>query len=226
MANRRLYIFVNGIETSTDNLDGWHFRAERWVEKYKGTPADTYQYHTYAITRWLTQGKHVRGLKRMIDEMSATDVDIVLVGHSNGCDLICQVLAKYEDVQVTEVHLIAAATDSSFVKNGLNNALRDARVACVYVYSDPHDPALEAARATNWIPFLAYGYLGLTGPQYVDRRLYGLVRQFTMPGLGHSGYFVEPNFSPLMEFIAGDRTMPYCNDDLNMNPCNSVWRVE
>jgi predicted alpha/beta hydrolase family esterase len=218
----RFYIFVNGIRASTEDLEGWHFRAERWVETHTDSPADTCQYHVFALTRWFEQPRLVTKLARFVNEVyddafrAGRTLELVLVGHSNGCAVICDAIRKYR-LQVQEVHLIAAAAEASFQKNGLNDALLTGRVRHAYVYYDPQDPALKLARWTHWIKLLRYGFLGLIGPKYVDRRCWNRHSCLCRPGWGHSGYFIAgPRFEALMRFIT--KTDNTCSCDPSVMP--------
>jgi pimeloyl-ACP methyl ester carboxylesterase len=165
---RRHYIFVPGILQNPETVDSWADLAIAHVTKATPDTAVCYEYNAGPITRtWFGgQKRHAKCVEDLCRRYSYKDV--VLVGHSNGCDLITRVLRDNPDVTVDAVHLFAAATDADFVDNGLNRALVSGQIARgLWLYCSPNDRALRIARDTNpllkWLGW-AYGYLGLVGP--------------------------------------------------------------
>ena len=103
------YLFINGINTNIGNLWGWQYRAARYVQQNSNHDADTYSYHVRTLTRWIEQDKHVRLAKDLFVGWGNFQGKRVLVGHSNGCEIIRRMLVDYPDLAVDEVHLIAPA---------------------------------------------------------------------------------------------------------------------
>lgn len=122
--------------------------------------------------------------------------EIVLVGHSNGCDVICDTLKLNPNVQIHELHLISAACEADFEKNGIN-AIKASRVV---IYIATKDKALKLAtlKPARW---LGYGVLGKTGPANV--RLGQRLSIFEEEEFGHSDWFSDTNFDTTMDLILG-----------------------
>jgi len=200
--NRRIYIFINGILTKPGDVQGWTDRAETWIEtntKYKAT---RFEYYSGALSRRLFQEKRVDDLETVVKGFLGEK--IILVGHSNGCDiiqrLVCRALFRFE-----EIHLIGAASEKDFDKNGFNAALRTERVKRIYVYWSKNDTALKKAKLSTRLfgNFgLGYGYLGLVGPQNVDPELKHRVGSFEFVH-DHSDYFLGKNFENTLKIISG-----------------------
>jgi hypothetical protein len=136
---------------------------------------------------------------------------VVLVGHSNGAEVICRALREVEigtrgssSLQgrhpVAEVHLIAPACEADFDRNGLNAALEYGRVGAVHVYMSGQDRALRLARWSRrlfgWLG-LGYGDLGLRGPVNAAGRVFAH-REATF---GHSTWFAGAEFERTMQRI-------------------------
>lgn len=163
-----VHIFVNGIEYDLAKT-GWVDQAVRWCN-LRGIPSAAYEYHTGFWSRWIKQppywtgiiGSRAWGLVELIEQYDRP----VLVGHSNGCDLICRAL-RVTHQPVRSAHLFAAATPSDCCTNGLNDAIRRGAVDHVYLYGSPNDFELaKLAKWSRWITggVLGYGSLGATGP--------------------------------------------------------------
>ena len=197
----RHYLIVNGIRAETNDLRAWNFRA---ADSINGSPtadrASTYHYEVDWWNKWLLQRRHVPRLAERIGELNATGRDVVLVGHSNGAELICAALRRYPRLRAVAVHLIAGACDRSFERSGLNAALLGGAVGRVYVHFNPGDRALRLANYS-----FTYGDLGRHDPReagaQVDERVRERVIAIERLGVGHSGYF-EPG-------AAFERTMLY-----------------
>jgi len=150
------------------------------------------------------QRRRARNLARLIDSYKGNEIH--LVGHSNGCDLICRAL-KQINTPVETIHLIAPATDADFGKNGLNEALSMERLGKVYVYAGEDDWPMKLAYYTRKVLSkigLGYGSLGYNGPQniadedWVERRV--TFRIYC--DYGHSTFFKPQVFHTIMRTIA------------------------
>ena len=172
----KFYLFINGILTVPDGRTGWVDRAVTWTESHYGQLAEKYEYFSGALTRRLFQGTRVRECAELLENYRG--LDLVLVGHSNGADIACRLL-QTTTFRFAEVHLIAAAADADFEKNGLNDALLTGRLGRVALYGSHHDGALRLAQLSEALSFLGLGYgaLGRTGPKNVDDRIAGRVDQ-------------------------------------------------
>lgn len=226
----RYYLFINGINTDVEEiLLNWNYRAERWVEDRTPDRADTYAYKVKTFTRWLKQGEHIDKAAACLTGRSHAKDDLILVGHSNGCAIAAGVLAKYPQIGVTELHLIAAAVDDSYDTNGLNECVARGQVGTIYLYCSTADEALKWARKTHWIHWLnsrwGYGSLGLTGPSAMTEESRKRTTVYWHENFNHSTYFDAGNFDNTMRSIAGaDRlspTAPAAKAPITIDP---VWR--
>ncbi len=205
---KRFYLFINGINTNIGDLWGWQYRAERWVEYRTDDDADCYTYHVRTTTRWLHQAEHVRKAKDLFVGWGDFDCERVLVGHSNGCEIIRRLLVDYPSLAVDYVHMVAPAVDVDFEKNGLNDALEGrVRLKQLTIHCSQSDRALKHARNTKWIRWFnskwGYGHLGLTGPENVRSSVYNQVNTTWYEGFDHATYFIDPHFNNLMRYITG-----------------------
>lgn len=194
------YIFCNGILTKPGVIDNWNVRACTWVDQQTKYRAERYEYASDAIFRRIGQEQRVKDLQTVVHRLSGGD--IILVGHSNGCDLI-ERLVKRNVHYFKEIHLIAAASENDFRKNGYNDALRKNGVGQIFIYHSPLDEALKQAkwstRLFGWLG-LGYGYLGLTGPKYISKEVQHKVISIERP-FNHSEWFTESNFDDTMKLI-------------------------
>ncbi len=200
MPRHRKYIFINGVRTDSNNLQGWHFRAARWVDDNTDYKADTYHYTVPGSFAWLKRARLVDELVECIDKTGQGGLrDVVLVGHSFGTDLICRALAKSPETVAHSLHLIGGAAQDSFKTNGLNQSLKEGQIGSVTVYFNPGDPVLGGWRFWK---YLGYGKLGLNGATDIDPAIKHRVECIECPGVGHSGYFDPgPSFNTTMQYI-------------------------
>lgn len=194
------YLFCNGILTKPGVIGNWTVRACEWVNQQTKFSADRYEYASDAIFRRIGQEQRVKDLQTVVQRLSTGD--IILVGHSNGCDLI-ERLVRRNVHYFKEIHLIAAASENDFRKNGYNEALKKKSVGEVYVYHSPLDEALKQAkwstRLFGWMG-LGYGYLGLVGPKYINKQIQFKVKSIERP-FGHSEWFADANFDETMKLV-------------------------
>lgn len=193
----KVFIFVNGILNLPGDVSAWTDRAESWIEANTNYKATKMEYFTSALLRRIHQEDRVDNLKTICERYG--DHKIVLVGHSNGCDVILRLIARNQ-LDFHSVHLIAGACEKDFNKNLLNNALRDGSVGKVTVYWSKRDKALKKAKLSTrlfgWLG-LGYGYLGLVGPVNVDDDVSGRVESYERR-FDHSQWFSQKNFNDLM----------------------------
>ena len=198
---KKILIFVNGILSNPGDVSGWTDKAESWIETNTNFKATKMEYFSPVILRRIHQEDRVDNLQTICERYH--DHKIVLVGHSNGCDVILR-LIKRNLIDFHGIHLVAGACEKDFNVNGLNNALRDKSVGKVSVYWSKYDKALKQAkwstRLFGWLG-LGYGYLGLVGPEHVDDDVSGRVESVERK-FGHSQWFSPKNFEDLMNQIA------------------------
>lgn len=198
------YFCVNGILTVPGDSEGWTIRANEWIEdRYLGY-ADRYEYFSGALlTRMLFQARRAREVIKRLKQR-AVNHDIVLVGHSNGCEIICRVL-KSQEIKCKAVHLIAAACEQDFNKNGLNKAIEDGIVDELHLYTSTSDEALDLARATSWLSFfgMGYGLLGSKGPTHINLQAILKTEIHRRDSYRHSTWFDEHHLDETMKLITG-----------------------
>lgn len=199
--NSTLYIFVNGILTNPEDIQGWTDRAEIWIDTHTPDKATKMEYRSGALTRMWYQNERINNLKKLCRSYNADKV--VLVGHSNGCDII-QKMIKKSNIKIHEAHLIAGASEHDFKKNGLSKALKSGQLGKVFIYVSPIDEALKRAKWTRGLLKyigLGYGYLGLVGPDNVDIDISNRVVLY-IESFSHSQWFSKKNFEHTMQCIA------------------------
>lgn len=203
MEAREVFIFVCGIMNFPGESDNWTGRAVTWTHASDKVAnpcakAEKIEYFCGPVDRVLGQTERAAKLVKTLSFYRGWN--ITLVGHSNGAAVILDALAAAGWPIIKALHLISAACESDFTKNGLNAALLDSQVGTVTVYVGGKDMALRLAH--SWAGrLLGYGTLGLAGPEYVDGGLKGRVDTRLEPAYGHSDWFTELNFPPLMRLI-------------------------
>jgi predicted alpha/beta hydrolase family esterase len=197
---RRLFLFVPGILYHPAGVDGWADLAVAWVHRNTPHYADRYEYRSGALTRFAGQKKRVEDLAKMLGRLPA-DVDVTAVGHSNGCDLLVRLVREHKDVRLSSLHLIAAATERNFARNGLNDALASGRIEDLYLYGSRKDQALYWGQASKnlfgWLG-LGYGGLGRYGPTGLVRESWGRVHSMWDDSFGHSTWLAGVHFDETM----------------------------
>lgn len=202
---KTVYIFVNGIMNRPGSASGWTDRACTWIGRnLDGAHAEKFEYLALPLTRRLLQNRRAGHLAELIAQFDGAK--IVLVGHSNGCDLICLALRKLAFLDVAEAHLISPACSADFSINGLNLALYSLRLGRVKVYVGEKDRAMRLAHWSGKIlglVGLGYGTLGLNGPINVQAENVANVSTVYFSDFDHSTVFEAQNFDRLMRSIVG-----------------------
>jgi pimeloyl-ACP methyl ester carboxylesterase len=197
---RTLIFIINGILTDPRRDDAWTDIAEPWLETMIEEPVVVFRYEynaTPLLRRW-GQARRARRIAEIIDRYQGQGYRVMLVGHSNGCDLIARVLKK---TQVDQAHLISPATDESEMDVGI----KAGNVGLVCIYGSTNDGALKyGARASRILSLglLGYGSLGLRGPAYAARHP-GIVEDHSDNTYGHGDWISpETNLYDTLRLIA------------------------
>lgn len=205
IAQRRVYLLVNGILTRPGNWKNWNLRAITWIHAIapEHHHAEAIEYFSDALVlRTLDEGERVDALRRKIRDYAGWE--IVLVGHSNGCAVITDALKNFPEARIHSMHLFSGASEADWIKNGFNKLQASGRVGKIWVYIAGRDWALKLAH-TVLAKICGYGVLGLHGPQNV--RNWHQVQVIREPTFGHGTWFEdEPWPSPwwhTMERIVG-----------------------
>lgn len=166
---KKVFIFVSGILTNPGDAHGWTDRAATWIQTNTGDFSEKFEYFSFALTRRIHQAARVRNVVQLINRYCHF-TEVVLVGHSNGCDIILRAL-KHRALAVREVHLFAAAAEADCRKNFLNHATRENKKLEAFLYVSQGDQVLGIAARISHILFgwlgLGYGTLGCDGPNHV-----------------------------------------------------------
>lgn len=154
------FLCVNGILTNPGDADGWTDRAVTWLNVRTDGKAEKFEYAAGVLTRRFLQSWRAGGIAKMAGYYIAKGCEVVLIGHSNGCDLVARVLDILAPAKIRSVHLFAAATDGK----SLSRALADRQLGALHLYGSANDRALMLAAVSKallgWAG-LGYGDLGL-----------------------------------------------------------------
>jgi hypothetical protein len=187
-----VYIWVNGILTFPGDSNNWNGKAATWINIHTPHKSEKIEYFVGPISRAFGQKKRSEKLARTMEFYK--DWDIILGGHSNGCDVILDALNVMKPTNVKALHLISAACEADFERNGLNNL----NINDVHVYIAGKDRALQLA--ASWVGhILGYGILGKIGPQNAKMK----VETFLKSEFDHTDWFSKENFEYTMERITG-----------------------
>lgn len=196
---RHVMIFVNGILTRPGDHLGWTDRAVHWFNNQEtGVSSYAFEYATPALTRRLFQARHADNLAETIAQYPKDHLH--LVGHSNGCDLIARAL-RLTSRHITSVHLISAALERDFRKNGLGERIAREQIGRTYCYCSRGDHVLRyLAPASRWasLHLLGYGDLGATG---AAKPVPPRVAHTWRDTMGHGDWFAPEHFDTTMQMI-------------------------
>lgn len=200
IAQRTIFICINGIRAKPSDPRGWtdEFVTSLNIETPEWVQAEKFEYFTSALFRWMSQRKHASELARKVNAYLNAGYRVVLIGHSNGCDLIARLFAM--DMRIDAAHLFAAAA----YENDFEAAIQHRLVRRVHLYGSPDDAALKTAcitsRLLNWFG-VGYGSLGLRGQTLADKYP-DIVQDHSIKGYGHSTWFIPgPLYAATMALL-------------------------
>lgn len=194
-----LVILVPGLFTCPRDDDDWDNAAAKLV-RATSRECFTLQYWAGVILGKLAHPFRVRRLVKLL--IANRQRHITIIAHSNGCRIAVDAL-RHRDVMVEVLALVAAACDSNFVANGLNDAIRDTRVNQILVFKSRKDGALALAKRTApWLDRvgLDYGWLGLEGPRYLVGMFAWRVTVTDKP-IGHSDWLAPAHIESTLDSI-------------------------
>lgn len=211
---RTVYIAINGIRENPGDAEGWTDRFVTWINTVlpDGVVAEKFEYYTSALLRSFRQGLRAKQIAKMVGYYTRAGYRVVLVGHSNGCDLIARVLymsgpeaelPEYlkRDLKIDCVHLISPAAD----EEDFAEAIREGLVRRIHIYGSRNDGALRFAAATRpligWLG-LGFGSMGLRGREFAAL-FPDVVQDHSDDFQGHSTWMQRgPNFEKMMLTIS------------------------
>lgn len=211
---RTVFLAINGIRFRPGTARGWPERMCDWINcrMPDGVIADRREYYTTAVTRFIGQRKRTDELARKVSKLRHAGYRLVLVGHSNGCDVTGRLLRDL-GIYVDACHLFAPAA----MEEDYEDALINEMVGRIHIYGSMNDKALQWGSVTRalfgWLG-LGYGSLGLRGgdfaAKYPDR-----VKDHSNHSFGHSSWWDEgANFERSMRLIIENDT----NDQKQIAP--------
>ena len=198
----RVFIFVNGVLTWPGKADNWNGKAVTHVMSTTPHKAEKMEYLSgLFFSRSLFQRSRARHLRKVLSFWHGPNRELILVGHSNGCDVILDALDMSGWPKIHHIHFISAACSADFKENGLNAALKRGSVGGVTNWIAGKDWALKFTKTFTARFLFGYGTLGRTGPENVDVRVADRVLAVTEPDFGHSTWFSEKHFRATMDRI-------------------------
>lgn len=195
----RIYIFVNGILNIPGDAKDWNARAVTFTHLGYPAKAEKVEYFCGPIGRAFGQNRRARKVATLLDRYKG-QFDIVLVGHSNGCDVILDALKMAGWPEILQLHLFSGACEADFQKNGLNDACDANKIKRIFVYVAGKDIWLQIAHT---IPgkILGYGTLGLHGPLNESIAAALRTRLNKQLSFGHSSWWNWNQFKRSMGWI-------------------------
>ncbi len=204
---RTCYIAINGIRTNPGDAEGWTDRFVTWVNTRlpDGVVAEKFEYYCSALLRRVRQRERADQIAKKVGYYRRAGYRIVLVGHSNGCDLIARVLETC-GAEIEAAHLISPAAD----EEDFAQAIRERLIRRIHIYGSRNDEALKFARLTRpWLAWLGLGYgsLGLRGREFACR-FPAFVADHSDDAQGHSTWLQrgEPFEDLMLAISANDAT--------------------
>jgi hypothetical protein len=197
--SNRLYIWVNGVNDTPGLPTNWNVRACPFTNhNYPQFHSDRCEYHEDAeLPVDIGEAQRVELVTNLLTTFS--DWEVIPVGHSHGAAVILEALKTNGWPYVPQLHLLSAACEADFDKNGLNAALGSGFIGKLFLYQAGKDEALALA-ATPMGKLLGYGTLGLK-PVNVGESAASKITTITQPDYGHSDWWAIPNFNKTMDQI-------------------------
>lgn len=199
---KTVYIYINGILNRPGSAEGWTDRAVTWTHLNTDNRAEKFEYFTTIFTHAIGQSRRAKKYAKMVRYYKGWD--IVLVGHSNGCDVVLRILRRLKKVKIKAIHLLAGACETDMVKNGVLSQLEQGLLGNVKVYLGGQDKAMWAAWASKILKPTGFGYgdLGGSKPEEIAKHI-GKANVIYKPKYDHGAWWEEKNgnFSRTMKLI-------------------------
>ncbi|WP_397379730.1 hypothetical protein [Prosthecobacter sp.] len=189
----QVFLFINGILTRPGESKNWTARAVTWTHINTPHKAEKIEYFTTVLQRPLNNAARAEKLATTLDYYLKAGFEVTIAAHSNGADVALDALKSRAWPKIKALHLISAANEADFNKNGLNQSLD--RIADLNVWIAENDWALALA---NTLPgkLLGYGTLGRRGP--INARRPVNVRR---AAFGHGDWFAADQLDHTLQFI-------------------------
>ncbi len=160
----RYYVLLPGVRSDPRDWANWAPRMATEINLLTSAKADEFRYMAFALTPKARQEERAEYVRSLAQRAYSAGYDVVLVGHSNGCEVIRQALEGLPPI-VHSVHLIAGATEADMELAGWNRFLRKGIVGHLFIYKGTRDRVLQWIAAAG--AFLGYGRLGWLGPKNI-----------------------------------------------------------
>lgn len=211
MSHANVWILIPGILQHPEGIEDWADRARDWIHANTEDTAITYEYRVGIIRTKRERKRWVADLIELLCTRYAGRTVNVLT-HSNGGYIITEAIKQCRDIHLKALHMVAAAADADFDKNGLNEAILSNRVQRVFLYCSRGDRTLNtwatwSKRLFGWLG-LGYGNLGWVGKKHVSDDAEAAVDEIWRDSMDHSTWFTDPYFEWLMHRATLEVTQP------------------
>ena len=194
---------VNGIFSLPGDSKGWQHRGVVWIDRNTEHKAVACEYLAGLTAGRFHRKERARRLWK--DVCAFGNEHQSIIAHSNGCLVVTDMLRDYHCPHIDTLHLVCAACEADFHKNGLNLRMADGKVDRVIVYCGEKD--WELRLAGSWMGHtLGWGDLGYRGPINVLPLLADRVKRVTghpWNTYGHCDCWSQKNFDATMQEIVG-----------------------
>jgi len=201
----RVYILLPGIHTKPSDNNNWApAMASAIGITYDTAKAEEFRYYSSLF--------HKNGMKERVGFVIdlchrwwSAGYEVVIVGHSDGCEIVRQVLIEGPSI-FKAAHLIAGAVEADFKENGLLKVIEDNKVETIFCYVSKGDKVIDKwARASirflSWLK-ITFGTLGFDGPKNVPEEMIGSrVVIIERMSLRHSEWFSGVNWQSTFNSI-------------------------
>jgi len=191
--NRLAYIFVPGVLNLPSSASAWTDRAVTWIHVRQACEvAEKFEYLALPLSRRILAERRAEQLAALIERYPIDTFSLVVVGHSNGCDVILRALWRATR-PANFVHFFAPAIAVNPRQHRLVRQLREGRIGFLNIHLAGRDRVLDR------------GFLGGAGADAV-RSQFAEEHHTTIhsdPRHGHSTYWAPAHFEDTMRRIAG-----------------------
>lgn len=199
----RYYILLPGIRTDPKDWGNWSVRMASDINMLTEAKAEEFRYMALAVTPKGRQLERAEYVARLAERVWRRGYRPVLVGHSNGCEVIRQALPMAACI-IEAAHLIAGAAEADWLRGGWAAAMWEGKVGEVFCYTGSRDWVLRyVAAAGGW---LGYGRLGYTGPENVPAELRHRV-VVTPSDHDHCGWFEGDAYARTLRLVCRKEEM-------------------
>ncbi len=188
---KRIYIYVPGILNLPGSTEGWTDRAVTWTHTRTPYRAEKFEYWNGPLGAMATANKRAAALIRMLKHYDPERWQIVLVGHSHGCEVIVRALRGFE-TPIHAVFLMAPSCSEELSETGLLERLGSNNIYKLVIGIGGRDRLLRAAK--KFSPLLKlfgirYGHIGGDNPETVMNQLnHKRGRVAYMPTFNHNDW--------------------------------------